>query len=213
MAVLIAGNHVSHGQVLCSGELLRSRSGTARLVIKPAFLFPQPCVIASARHTDKSQHITKWQVRSCTLNGPQQPSLPGSIGNTNSIEGEFGHFECHNHEMQKSQQSGDTTSQKENFSLEGLRYPYRVRQWRQHPPWFARASRELSIAAHHVERRGQGHRRSGSDDEVGDRTVFGFGCFQTYREWSRSQHLRESQIDFRLLAATSNRALNSRMLW
>jgi hypothetical protein len=52
-----------------------------------------------------------------TLNGPQQPSLPGSIGNTNSIEGEFGNIECHNHEMQKSQQSGDTTSQKENLSL------------------------------------------------------------------------------------------------
>ena len=56
-------------------------------------------------------------MRSRTLNGPQQPLLPGSIRNPNSIEREFGHFECHNHEMEKSKESGHATSQKENFLL------------------------------------------------------------------------------------------------
>jgi hypothetical protein len=59
-------------------------------------------------------------MRSRTLNGPQQPLLPGSIRNPNSIERKFGHFECHNHEMKKSKESGDTTSQKENLSLKGF---------------------------------------------------------------------------------------------
>jgi hypothetical protein len=59
-------------------------------------------------------------VRSGTLNGPQQSSLPGSIGYANSVEGELGDFDCHDQEMKKSQQSGDTTSQKENLSLKGF---------------------------------------------------------------------------------------------
>jgi hypothetical protein len=56
-------------------------------------------------------------VRSCTLNGTEQPLLSGSIGYANSVEGDFGHFHRDDHEIEQSQKSSDATSQIENFSL------------------------------------------------------------------------------------------------
>jgi hypothetical protein len=43
--------------------------------------------------------------------------LSGSFGNSNSNDGEVGHSNCHDDEMEESKESGHATPQSENLSL------------------------------------------------------------------------------------------------
>jgi len=55
-----------------------------------------------------------------TLNGPEQPLLPASVGNPNSIEREVDHSDCDDDEMEESKQSGHAASKKQHLSLKCL---------------------------------------------------------------------------------------------
>jgi len=85
------------------------RFRTLSLDMMSAFLAAKPCAVTRACHADQVQSAVRWHAGTCTLNGTQQPLLPGSIGNPNSVEEDSGHLNG-SHEIKESKKSGHVTS-------------------------------------------------------------------------------------------------------
>ena len=64
--------------------------------------------------------LVKWQIPSRAFNAPEQALLCASVGNPDSIEGEFNHSDRRDAEMEERQESGHTTSRKHHLPLKLL---------------------------------------------------------------------------------------------